>query len=176
MKRISLALGAALGTLLLLPSFGQAQATMNKPAEIYGKITAKEPIMVNGTAADTFAFGAMETFIQTPANAEATIEIGDVGSIMLSPGSLISVSGSAGGVRVIQREGCSTGANKLGKLLLMQDLIGRILGTTPEAEEVDPNTFVAHSLARSVLASADGKTLLRLPVCAPLSLAPVSSK
>ena len=176
MKRIALALGAFAGMLMLLPALAFGQSAPTQPAPIYGKITAKEPIMVNGTTADNFIFGAQETFIQTPANAEATIEIGDVGSIMLSPGSLISVSGSAGGVRVIQREGCSTGANKLGKMLLMQDLIGRVLGTTPEAEEVDPNTFVAHSLERSVLARADGKTLLKLPVCAPLSLSPVSTK
>ena len=164
---------AFLWVILVFPLLAFAQSS-DKPADIYGKITAKQPVMVNGATADNFLFGATETFIQTPANAEATIDIPNIGSVVLSPGSLISVSGSAGGLRVIQREGCSTGSNKQGKLLIMQDLIGRILGTTTEAEEVDPNTFVAHSLQRSVMAQATGQTLLRLPVCAPSALSPVT--
>lgn len=127
-------------------------------------MTEGGPARVDGNDAPDGSSLISGATIETPANVAATIQIGSLGTVELTPGSIIVLHFTNTNINVVLKQGCSILQTNKGTMGSITDSQGVALKTNSEAKEGvagDPNyRGVPASEAKS-----DGAVARRLPVC-----------
>ena len=159
LKSLALALVFAMSQL----SLGTVMASVSQ--QIIAKIiTAGGSARVNDTDATSGSSIVSGATIETPANVSATIQIGSLGVVELSPGSIAVIQFTDNSVNVTLKQGCVVLQTNKGTSGAITDSKGTALKTNSEAEE---GVFGEPDYRRVAAAQAksDGSTRRRFPVC-----------
>ena len=159
LKSLALALVFAMSQL----SLGTVMASVSQ--QIIAKIiTAGGSARVNDTDATSGSSIVSGATIETPANVSATIQIGSLGVVELSPGSIAVIQFTDNTVNVTLKQGCVVLQTNKGTSGAITDSKGTALKTNSEAEE---GVFGEPDYRRVAAAQAksDGSTRRRFPVC-----------
>jgi hypothetical protein len=120
-------------SLLLVLSVSQAWVSAVTPSRIIAKLKTREnkPVKVNGnkTSSGTSIFSGAQ--IQTPEGVGATVELGPLGRVDMTPKADLTLTFAESGVNVELRSGCAVLTTKVGvKGALISD-DGKVLYTDP---------------------------------------------
>ena len=122
------------------------------------------PITVNGNSAQGGASILSGAVIETPDNVTATIQIGDLGEVQLTPGTIAVIEFSGNNIKLTLKKGCGSLQTNKGTTGSVVNDQGQLLMTNSSAEEGvvgDPEFKGLNSVA----AKSDGTKRRLLPTC-----------
>lgn len=157
-KSIALVLTLALSHLSFIVAMAAPQ--------LAGKLitSGNLPITVNGNSTQGGSSILSGAVIETPDNVSATIQIGDLGEVQLTPGTIAVIEFSGNNIKLTLKKGCGSLQTNKGTTGSVVNDQGKLLSTNSDAEEGvsgDPD----FKKMTGVAAKSDGTKRRLLPTC-----------